>query len=85
MLTCAIHADVITSHSSGPLQAAELSKAAPELRDDGALTVGTAEVVSCALMQPRLDPAIAIGSPPRMRPRHRPERAMLLGVQVLRK
>eukprot|EP00729_Bicosta_minor_P017551 gene17551-29505_t len=63
------------------LCAAELSKAAPELRDDGALTVGTAEVVSCALMQPRLDPAIAIGSPPRMRPRHRPERAMLLGVQ----
>lgn len=34
-----------------PLQAAELNKAAPQLRDDDVLLVGTAEVVSCALLQ----------------------------------
>lgn len=64
-----------------PLQAAELNRAAPQLRDEEVLLVGTAEVVSCALLQPRLDPAIAVGPVPRNRPRHDPNRAMLLGVQ----
>jgi RNA methyltransferase, TrmH family len=64
-----------------PLQAADLCRAVPSLRDEVVLAIGTEEVVASALLQPRLDPAIAIGPPPRKQPRRYPERAMLLGVQ----
>ena len=64
-----------------PPQAAALAKIRPELAEPGAITVGTADAVTAALVHSRLEPALAVGPPPNCRPRKTPRRAMLLGVQ----
>ena len=64
----------------GPRQAADLLKCVPGLTKED-LTIASEEVVESVLLQPRLDPLLAVGpAPSRPRP-HMPKRAMLLGVQ----
>lgn len=66
---------------AAPQQAAELAADFDWLDEENVLVVGTPDAVGSALLQPRLDPALAVGPPPRLAPRRRPEHAMLLGVQ----
>jgi len=64
----------------GPRQAVQLLKQVPTLKKED-LTIATEDVVESVLLQPRLDPLLAVGAiPNRPRP-HKPKRAMLLGVQ----
>lgn len=65
----------------GSTQARSLAGRFPWLKKHGIMTVGTDEVVTSSMLQGRLEPALAIGSPPKLQLPSKPNRAMLVGIQ----